>query len=125
MEKKQQAYVRLETEEAIVAKRDVLSLQMELLQTLSKISSYKKLRKQETRDRIELKKRLREVKLAMGSLLELIPEVEKPKIRFRRKSSGRREVREVKRKEKEATLKKNVDEQLAEIKARLQRLDQG
>ena len=117
--------MRLETEEAIVAKRDVLSLQMELLQTLSKISSYKKLRKQETRDRIELKKRLREVKLAMGSLLELIPEVEKPKIRFRRKSSGRREVREVKRKEKEATLKKNVDEQLAEIKARLQRLDQG
>ncbi len=125
MEKKQQAYVRLETEEAMVAKRDVLSLQMELLQILFKISAYKKLRKQEVRDRIELKKKLREMKLGMGSLLELIPEIEKPKIKFRKKSSEERGVREVKKKEKEATLKKNVDEQLAEIKERLQRLDQG
>lgn len=125
MEKKQQAYVKLETEEAIIAKRDVLFLQMELLQILSKIGTYKKLRKQEIHDRVELKKRLREIKMTMGGLLELIPEVEKPKIRFRRKSSEGREVREVKRKEKEATLKKNVDEQLAEIKARLQKLDQS
>ncbi len=125
MEKpKQQAYVKLETGDAISSKKDVLSIEMNLLQIISKIGAYKKLRKQEIRDRIELKKRLRDIKSEIAGLMGIFPEVEKPKIKFKRKSSGGREVNKLQKNVKEETLKKSIEEQLLEIKTRLQKLDQ-
>ncbi len=122
MEKpKQRAYVRLEHEEAVGSKRGVLSMEMNLLQIMTKISAYKKLRRQEIRDRIELKKRLRAIKSMIQDLLNLVPEVEKPKLKFRKRSSEGKEVKQ----KKEANFQKGVEQQLAEIKARLQKLDQG
>ncbi len=126
MEKqKQQAYVRLETDDAVNAKRDVLSMQMNLLQIITKIGAYKKQRKQETRDRIELRKRIKDIKSGLKEFVEKLPEVEKPRIKFHKTSSAAKVVKQREIKEKETNLKKTIDQQLAEIKARLQKLDNG
>lgn len=122
MEKpRQQAYVRLEHEESVTAKKNILSIEMNLLQILTKIGEYKKFRKQEIRDRIELKKKLRTIKTESIEFMERVPEVEKPKLKIKRNSSGGKEVKQ----KKEANFQKGVEQQLAEIKERLQKLDQG
>lgn len=125
MEKpKQQAYVQLGAEDAVIAKKDVLAIEMNLLQIITKITAYKKLRKQEVKDRIELKKRLREAKSGIIGLTEIFPVVEKPKIKFRKSSAGKG-VFQKRGVEKEANFTKSIEEQLSEIKARLKKLDEG
>jgi hypothetical protein len=126
MEKaKQQAYLMLRPEESVESKKNLLSVEMSLLQIMAKVNAYKKWRKEEVKVRIELKRKLAAMRLDLRKWLSLVPEVEKAKLNLKKKPSEGKDNNEQPkpqpRAEKDA-FKKSVEEQLADIKARLRRL---
>jgi len=80
-------YVRLEFEEALNAKKQFLSSELNLLQTAKRVRNYKILRKKEIAVKNKLKTALRILRTKMSSIQTSLPEQEKlkaPKTRIKR-----------------------------------------
>ncbi len=125
---KELAYLMLEPQEANSARKDVLTMEMNLLHSLSKINNYKRLRKEEINTRIELKKLLGECREYMAKIMEIMPEVEKPFL-DETNETGKTEDKKAEKtgKTENVILKKksDIEKQLKEIRERLEKLDKA
>ncbi len=68
-------YIKLEYDEALQAKRDLLSLQMNLLRILKIIRHYKTLRMEELRTKAKTYRKLKELALNVKKIKETLPKV--------------------------------------------------
>ncbi|MEK6872493.1 MAG: hypothetical protein AABW90_00595 [Nanoarchaeota archaeon] len=103
-------HIKLDYENALNSKKQILMSEANLLRILEKISSYKILRKRE----LELKNKLRIALINLIAKIDLIdgyfPSESIPKIKKKAK------------KQKESRDSRNIQEELVEIKRKLERL---
>jgi len=115
-------HVKFEHEEARQAKRDVLSLEMNLLQNLRAIKKYAPLRLEELNTKLKIQKKLRRIILNIKKLQTTLPKLKIPEILkdpiIEDKTPNKPKMQEPK-KEKYSD---NLESQLKEIQDRLNQL---
>jgi hypothetical protein len=104
-------YIKLEYEEALVAKKQLLSTELNLLETQKIVRDYKFLRKKELILKNYLRRCLRELRAKINSERSTMPEEEEPiKTKIRKSTEKRRHD--------------DIQRQLEEIQEKLARLQQ-
>ncbi|MFA6022939.1 MAG: hypothetical protein WC781_02520 [Candidatus Pacearchaeota archaeon] len=106
-------YSKIEYGDAIVAKREILEMQRNLLNTMQKIESYKELRKKELMLKLKLKNNLKEIRERFIKINNHVPQtkgIKKPKIIH------------AKMREKEVKRNLSIEEQLLDIQQKLSEL---
>ena len=73
-------HIRLEYEEAVASKKDILSSEMNLLRIARELGKYKALRKKELELKLNLSKKIKETRASLNKLHRELPKVELPKI---------------------------------------------
>ncbi len=128
-------HIRLEHEEAVESRRDVLTTEADLIKIAQTIKKYKILRLKELALKIELYRKVKEFKNDERKLHTLLPKIQIPKILKRHEDeiheeivvkidSKPKKVKEIKEK-KEIPVKKpkdELEEQLMEIQEKLNKL---
>lgn len=138
MTKSRLIHIKLENDEAIQSRRDILTTEADFIKMARLIKEYKALRIIELSLKVELLKKLKEFKLTSQKLKTLLPKVEIPKILKKHEQERREEeefgviqkevIEKPKKLKREKIVKKKepVDElekQLEEIQARLRKLE--
>jgi len=72
-------HIKLEREEALESKKDVLASQFTLLKILKRVNSYRAYRSKEFELKIEFYKKIKELKAKMINLEKAIPKLKTPK----------------------------------------------
>ena len=111
-------HVRLEHNEAIQAKKDLLLSQANLIKIMQTISEYKKLRSKETRLKTKLKTKFREALTEIRKLQRELPKLEIPDI-IKEDSEEVQELEETIQKKK---YNNDLESQLQEIQDKLRNL---
>lgn len=113
-------YVRLSYEEAVEAKRDILSFERDLLRVLKRLKSYHKIRSEELKFKLRIYRKIKELKINLNKLGNLLPKVKIPEIL----SKGREEVTIDKKSKTIGDYSDDdLDMQLQEIQDRLKKLE--
>lgn len=73
-------HIKLEREEALEAKRDILASQIVLLKILKRINNYRVHRARESELRLTLNKKIKELKAGIGNLQRTLPQLKVPKV---------------------------------------------
>jgi len=114
VEKKETEFLHIELTptEYISHKRNCLKLEMESLNLLKSIKSYKEIRKMEISLKIMIQKRIKQIKNNLKSIQEILPELKNKTIK----------KEEINEKNQELYSQKSIDEQLQEIQSKLSAL---
>jgi len=115
-------HVKLEYDEALQAKRDILLSEINLLRITSIIKKYHLLRSEELKTKLKIYRRIKEVNANIKKLQMTLPELKIPKILKNEYEQDEREIEEVERKEeqkKESPYDENLEIQLQQIKEKL------
>lgn len=112
-------HVGFQYHEAVQAKRDLLSLEMSLLEAVKAVTNYHSLRSEELRLRLKLYLRTKEYMNLLKKLKKLLPKYKLPKIL---KELEEEEVDIEKIKEQDFRYGTDVDSQLEEIQGKLKAL---
>ena len=107
-------YVRLSSEEAITAKKDILSSQVNILNLIKKISSYKKQRKSELAKKTSLRRAVKHEIAEINKLLREMPDI---------REEGDKHIKISRESTKEKTKKKTIESELRDIQEKLARLN--
>jgi hypothetical protein len=107
-------FVRIENGEALEAKRSLLNSELNMLNLLKRLNSYKKMRKLELGKKIALKRTIRHNIASINSLMRDIPSVE---------GDIGLEVT-IKEKKIDSRQRKTIESELKEIRSKLGRLNQ-
>ena len=73
------SYIKLKPEQTISLRKNILTLEMDLLQLVQRIVNYKMLRKSETQHRVMLRKTLDGASKEIKTLISSIPQIQAPK----------------------------------------------
>jgi superfamily I DNA and RNA helicase len=104
-------HIKLDFEEALNAKKQLLSIELNILHTIKKVKSYKLLRKKEIASKNNLKSSIKSLNSRINLMLSSFPNEDgKPKTSRKRKK---------KKNEKE---KQNIKRELEDIKEKLSKL---
>ena len=118
-------HIKLNHSEAVNAKVDVLSTQMNLIRMLKIMKTFHKIRSEELKTKAKIHKKLKEVDSNIRKLGVLLPKIHIPKIL----QHDGEEVKEVIKKEvvkeqkREVSFDKDLENQLKEIQAKLRKLE--
>jgi len=105
-------HIKLDYEEALLAKKQLLSAELSILQTARKIKNYKILRKKELSLKNKFKNNLRSLRTQINSLQSALPQEDSEgssRFKIRRKKIEKRKMQDIK-------------EQLEEIQEKLAQL---
>lgn len=116
MSKDSSIHIRLEYEEAVMAKKGVLSSEVRLLKIAKAVREYGAYRVRETELKKNLAKKMREMKTNIGKLQRDLPKPRMPEIL--RKETEEKEVS----KSSKISYDKSLEEQIIEIQKRLNEL---
>jgi DNA-directed RNA polymerase alpha subunit len=105
-------HVKLDFEEALNAKKDLLSSQLNILHTLKKIKAYGILRKKELVQKNKLRISMKSLNVKVNSFLSSLPREEQEKEIPLKKQRKRKQEKE----------KRNIKKELEEIKEKLAKL---
>src|SRR3989339_61856 len=111
-------HIKFEPDEAIIAKKDFLITEMNLLKIAKVIQRYKQLRIQELKIKIRLQKNFTEIHQDINRLKRILPKIEIPKILQKEEPQPPKEIVET----KEIVKKKysdDIERQLEEIQKKL------
>lgn len=113
-------HIKLEYEEGVDAKRDILTFEKDLLHFLKRMKNYHKYRSEELKYKIKTYNKIKELRSSLNKLNVTFPKIEIPEIL----SKGREEYR-VEKKTKLIGSEKDLDldMQLQEIQDRLRDLE--
>lgn len=107
-------YSRLEYDNALRIKKNILKIEADLLETMQAMEEYKLLRKKEYMSKVKLKNTLKETKASIGKLLDTVPKT--PGIKKMKKENIE------KQKFVEEKHDFSIEAQLKDIRKRLQEL---
>ncbi len=108
-------HIKLEREEALESKRDVLASEIVLLKILKRVNSYRVYRTKEFELKMTLYKKVKELKAGIGNLQRTLPQLKVPKLLIKE------EVGE-KRVSKTSIRDLGIEGQLQEIQRKLDEL---
>jgi len=120
--KENSIHIKLENDEAIISKKDLLSSEINLLRISQIIENYRKLRSEEIKKKRLILKRSKEIKKDLSKLQIILPNLKIPKIL-------KGENYDPNDKKEKTTFeipknKGNIERQLLEIQERLNKLSQ-
>jgi len=113
-------HVKLEYDEALESKKDILNSELELLKIAKAIKKYQILRSDELKVKLRLHRKLKELKTNIGKLQQVLPKIKIPDIL----SGGREPLEEhiTKSRIEKRAHDSSLEAQLQEIQARLKEL---
>lgn len=114
MPEKNFIHIKLEKDEAIKAKKEILSSQITLLKIAQQINNYSVGRFNENKLKQMLLKKIKETKIEIGKLQKILPKPTRPKIL--KKQEKDEEDEKIMKKEYN---KRSIEEQLIEIQKKL------
>jgi hypothetical protein len=117
-------HVRVEYEEGVQAKKELLSCEMEFLRILKILKKYHLLRKEELTNKLKLQNKMKDLKTNLGKLTEILPKVKVPE-NLRKKAvveEGAVKEESKGKKAKEEKKEDDLETQLREIQDRLRNL---
>jgi hypothetical protein len=109
-------HVKLEYEEALEGKRDILYVESDLLKGIKAIKNYGEIRFEEQELKMALSKKIKNLLISMKSLKTLLP---KPNIPGKLKEEKTVVGKKAREKKKEIIKEDNLEEQLREINEKL------
>lgn len=112
-------HVKLEYEEGIQSKKDVLSSERDLIRLIKVIRRYHLLRKEELDNKIRIYKKIKDLKLNLTKLVQILPKIKIPDIL--KKEEGKKElISSIKKKD---SYDIDLETQLKEIQEKLKKLE--
>lgn len=118
-------HIKLDYQEAVNSKRDVLSSQMAILRILQTIKKYHALRMEELNLKLKLYKKIKELKINIEQLQKTLPALKIPEILNHKEillEDHHEEVEKKIQKVKESQKDNSIEAQLQEIQNRLNSL---
>lgn len=113
-------YVRLEKNEAVQSKRDILESQLKLLQVLQIMKRYYPLRINELKIKSRFSNRIKDISRDISKLQTTLPQIKMPKIIREHYTPPIDAVEEIKSKAYDS----NLESQLQDIQAKLKELSE-
>jgi len=110
-------HVKLDYEESVQAKKDLLSSEGSFIRLLKTVKKYELLRKEELTTKLRIQNKIRDLKINLGKLNTVFPKIKIPDILKRNES-----IEEKPLKTKNQDKDKDLENQLIEIQERLRRL---
>jgi len=110
-------HVKLDYEEAIRAKKDLLSSERDFLRLLKIMKRYSLLRTEELNTKIKIQNRIKTLKINLGRLTKILPKVILPGI-LKKEDIIEEKISKIKKEEKD----KDLESQLMDIQERLKQL---
>jgi len=125
MVKESLVHIKLEYEESIDAKRDILSTEASLLRIAGKIRDYKSYRDKELELKLILYRRIKDLKTNINLLNKVLPKLEIPEIIAKKEREAYKGQHKIKEHLEKTALEPNlgIEEQLAEIQRKLDNLE--
>lgn len=120
MTKESVIHVKLNNTEAVMAKRDILISQMNLLRVAKIIKGYNFYRLKELELKIRLYRKMKEVKTNITKLQKVLPTLKVPEILKKEKAEEKEDKYKAAKTKK--TYDRSIEEQLQEIQRRLNNL---
>ena len=119
-------HLKFEHEEAVESRKDLLASQVTLLKILKKIEEHRIYRTREFELKLDLYKKIRELKLGIGSLEKTLPKVKIPEILKKQENKEQQEQQEQqgKKVQKKEIRDLSIEEQLKGIQRELDALQQ-
>lgn len=121
-------HVKLEYHEAKAGKQDMLMSQARLIKILKHIQTYRNLRTEELRKKIEIEKRLKSIKASINKLKTILPKYKKPDILLKKEEEEEKELEEIQAKkefERRNPFTPSLDTQLEEIQRKIKALQEN
>ncbi|MCK5624476.1 hypothetical protein KAI04_01390 [Candidatus Pacearchaeota archaeon] len=113
-------HVKLEYNEALQSKKDILSSEIGLLKVAKAIKKHQILRSDELKIKLRLHRKLKELKTNITKLQQVLPKVKIPEILEGKRESPEEQI--IKPKIEKRAHDSGLESQLAEIQARLKEL---
>jgi hypothetical protein len=113
-------HIKLEYDESLETKKNILNTEKDLINLLRTIKHYHTLRSEELRKRLSIQKKIKELKLNITKLEQVLPKIRIPEILKKETTDVIKEP--VPKKIKKEDYDKNIEEQLREIQEKLKRL---
>jgi len=116
-------HIKFEYESAIECKKDILATEIDLLKISKRVQGYKESRMLELDIKTKINKKMRALKLDIGRLQNLLPEVQIPKLlKPTKKKESPKEMHEEPIIREEHSEMSSVDSELLEIQRKLKAL---
>ena len=112
-------HIRIDYEEAIQAKKDLLSSERDFIRLLKTIKRYELFRKQELTTKLKLQNKMKELKANLGRLNEVFPKIKLPDFMIKEEEFPKEEKPS---KTKKDNKNEDLEVQLREIQERLRKL---
>ena len=112
-------HVKIDYSDAIQSKKDLLSSEREFIRIIKIMKRYGTLRKEEMNTKLRLQRKMKDLKINLGKLHDLLPKIKIPEIL---KKGDFFEEKETVSKEKKESNAPDLESQLREIQDRLRRL---
>jgi len=113
--------VKLEYNEALQSKKDILNSELGLLQIAKAIKKYQILRSDELKVKLRLHRKLKELKTNIGKLQQVLPKIKIPDILSEARESPEEHI--IKSKLEKRAHDSSLESQLQEIQARLKEIE--
>ncbi len=117
MKEQNPIHVRIDYEEAIQSKKDLLSSERDFIRILKIIKRYNLLREEELDTKLKMQKKMKDLKTNLGKLNNIFPKIRVPNI-LKTNDLQKGKILKVKEEKKD----KDLESQLREIQERLGKL---
>jgi hypothetical protein len=119
-------HIKIDYEEAVQSKKDLLSSEKDFLNVLKTIRKYNLLRKEELNNKLRMQNKIRDLKANLTRINNILPKIKVPDFLKKKNVPEKEEIEEksikVETKVKEATEEDDLEIQLKEIQERLRKL---
>jgi len=128
MKEQSVVHIKVDYEDALATKRNILSSEVNFLKTIKTIKRYKLLRGEELNNRLRVQNKIKELKLNITKINEVFPKVKLPEIlrkaEIKKKNEEEKKEKQEKVKEevKEKHQEDDLETQLREIQEKLMKL---
>ena len=89
-------HIKVDYDEALQSKRDILSSERDFLRIIKRIKRYKLLRGEELNNRIKIQNKLKELNSNITKLNQTLPKVKLPNILKKKEEAKKKEIKEEK-----------------------------
>ena len=89
-------HIKVDYDEALQSKRDILASERDFLRIIKRIKRYKLLRGEELNNRIKIQNKLKELNSNITKLNQILPKVKLPNILKKKEEAKKKEIKEEK-----------------------------
>jgi hypothetical protein len=119
-------HIKVNYDEAIQSKKDILSAERDFLRVLKIIKRYELLRREELTNKLRIQNKIRELKINLTRINNVLPKIKLPDILKKKSESEKKEIEEepikIPVRIKQSADEDDLERQLKEIQEKLRKL---